>query len=108
MHTSQTKSINQKRSIKFIKQNTFLESIDTIVIVEATTTSITLSITGIGSIIFPKSSGIACTLSLGNKVLHKIIKNKYNEYKNQYEKDQESNIFFDKIFMKTSQDKVIV
>ena len=50
--------------------NTILESVDNIVIIGATSTSITLSITGIGLIILPISAGIACTLSLSNKVLH--------------------------------------
>ena len=58
--------------------NTVLESVDIIIIIGATSTSITLSITGIGFIILPISAGIACTLSLCNKVLHKLIINKYN------------------------------
>ena len=48
-----------------------LESVDTVVVIGATSTSIFLSITGNGLIILPISAGIACTLSLGNKVLHK-------------------------------------
>ena len=60
--------------------NTILESVDSIVIIRATSTSITLSITGIGLIILPISAGIACSLSLGNKVLHKLIIKKYNVY----------------------------
>ena len=65
--------------------NTILESADSIVIIGATSTSITLSITGIGLIILPISAGIACTLSLGNKVLHKININKYNKKNNMNE-----------------------
>ena len=53
--------------------NTVLQSVDSVVIIGATSTSITLSITGIGLIILPISAGIACGLSLGNKVLHKLI-----------------------------------
>ena len=61
--------------------NTVLESVDSIFIIGATSTSITLSITGIGLIFLPKSAGIACTLSLGNKILHRLVINKYNKYK---------------------------
>ena len=50
--------------------NTILESVDGFVIIGATSTSITLSLTGVGIIILPISAGIACTLSLGNKILH--------------------------------------
>ena len=87
--------------------NTILESIDSIVIIGATSTSITLSITGIGLIILPMSAGIACGLSLGNKVLHILIINKYNKYKKQYERDQLTINSFDKLYRKSLQDNVV-
>ena len=74
---------SKKRYKKYKTLNTILESVDSTVIIGATSTSITLSVTGVGLIILPISAGIACTLSLGNKVLHKIIINKYNKYKKQ-------------------------
>ena len=72
---------SKKRYKNYKTLNTILESVDSIVIIAATSTSITLSVTGIGLIVLPISAGIACTLSLGNKVLHKLIINKYNKYK---------------------------
>ena len=87
--------------------NTILESVDSIVIIGATSTSITLSITGVGLIILPISAGIACGLSLGNKILHKKIINKYNKYKKQYEKDQNTIKSFDKLYRKSLQENVI-
>ena len=87
--------------------NTVLDSVDSIVIIAATSTSITLSITGIGLIILPISAGIACGLSLGNKVLHKLIINKYNKYKKLYERDQNTIKSFDKLYRKSLQDNVI-
>ena len=87
--------------------NTVLESVDSIVIIGATSTSITLSITGVGLIILPISAGIACTLSLGNKVLHKLILHKYNKYKKLYERDQQTIKSFDKLYRKSLQDNVI-
>ena len=42
--------------------NTIMESVDTIVIIGAMSTSITLSITGVGLINLPITAGIACTL----------------------------------------------
>ena len=63
-----------------------LESVDSIVTIAATSTSITLSLTGDGLIILPISAGIECTLSLGNKVLQKIIINEYNNNKNNMKK----------------------
>ena len=73
-----------------------LESVDTIVIIEATTTSITLSVSGVGLIVEPISDGVASVLSLGNKILHKIILNKNKKCK-QNVKDQQTNQFFAKV-----------
>ena len=70
---------SKKRYKNYKTLNTIVESVDSIVIIRATSTSITLSITGIGLIVLPISAGIACTLSLGNKVLHELIINKYNK-----------------------------
>ena len=81
---------SKKRYKNYKTLNTILESIDSIVIIGATSTSITLSITRVGLIILPISAGIACTLSLGNKVLHKLILNNYNKYKKLYERDQQT------------------
>ena len=99
------KSNKKYKSYKTL--NTILESVDSIVIIGATSTSITLSITGIGLIFLPMSAGICCTLSLGNKVLHKLIINKYNKYKKQYERDQLTIKFFDKLYRKSLQDNII-
>ena len=53
------------------------------------------------------SAGIACTLSLDNKVLHKLIMNKDTKYQKQYEKDQQTIKSFDKLYRKCSQDNII-
>ena len=72
---------SKKRYKNYKTPNTVLESIDSIVIIGATSISITLSVNGVDLVILPKSVGIACTLSLGNKVLQKISKKKYRKYK---------------------------
>ena len=102
------KNNKSKKRYKIYKTlNTILESVDSIVIIGATATSITLSSTGIGSIILPISAGIACVLSLGDKILHKVILNKYNKYKKQYERDQQTIKSFGKIYRKSLQDNII-
>ena len=100
------KSKKKYKNYKTLK--TVLESLDSIVIIGATSTSITLSITGIGLIVLPISASIACFLSLGNKVLHKLIINKYNKFEKQYERDQQTIKSFDKLYRKSLQDNVIV
>ena len=102
------KNNKSKKKYKNYKTlNTVLESVDSIVIIGATSTSITLSVIGIGLIVLPISAGIACGLSLGNKILHKLIINKYNKYKKQYERDQNTIKSFDKLYRKSLQDNVI-
>ena len=98
---------SKKRYKNYKTLNTILESVDSIVIITATSNSITLSITGVGLIILPISAGVACGLSLGNKALHKLIKNKYNKYKKQYERDQQTIKSFDKLYRRSLQDNVI-
>ena len=104
------KDKNNKSKIRYKNYktlNTVLESVDSIVIFAATSTSISLSVTGIGLLVLPISAGTACGLSLGNKILHKIIINKYKKYKKQYEKDQQTIKSFDKLYRKSLQDNVI-
>ena len=98
---------SKKRYKNYKTMNTILESVDSIVIIGATSTSITLSVTGIGLIVLPKSAGIVCTLSLGNKVLHKLIINKYNKYKKLYERYQNTIKSFDQLYRKSLQDNLI-
>ena len=102
------KNHKSKKKYKNYKTlNTILESVDSIVIIAATSTSITLSVTGFGLIILPISAGIVCGSSLGNKVLHKLIINIYNKYKKQYERDQNTIKSFDKLYRKSLQDNTI-
>ena len=98
---------SKKRYKNYKTLNTVLESVDSIVISATTSTSVTLSVTGFGLIILPISAGIACILSLGNKILHKLIINKYNKYKKQYERDQNTIKSFDELYRKSLQDNVI-
>ena len=98
---------SKKRYKNYKTLNTILESADSIVIIAATSTSITLSVTGIGLIVLPIPAGIACTLSLVNKILHKLIINKYNKYKKLHERDQNTIKSFDKLYRKALQDNII-
>ena len=98
---------SKKRYKNYKTLNTILVSVDSIVIIAATSTSITLSVTDTGLSVLPISAGIACTLSLGNKILHKLIINKNNKYKKKYERDQNTIKSFDKLHRKSLQDNVI-
>ena len=66
-----------------------------------------MSLTAIGLIAIPMSTATACGLSIGNKVVYEIIRNKYNKYKKQLEKDQQTIKSFDKLYRKSSRDNLI-
>ena len=52
---------------------TLFKSFDTFVIIGTTSSSISLSLTGIGLIVIPISTGIACGLTINNKVMYEIF-----------------------------------
>ena len=106
-HFKDKNNKSKKKYKNYKTLNTVLESIDSIIIIGATSSSITLSVTGLGLVVLPISAGFGCALSLGNKVLHKIIINKYNKYKKLYERDQNTIKSFDKLYRKSLQDNVI-
>ena len=98
---------SKKKYKKYKTLTTILKSFDTIVIIATTSTSITLSVTGIGLIAIPISTATACGLSITNKVLYAIVMQKYNKNKKLYEKDQQSIKSFDKLNRKSLQDNMI-
>ena len=94
------KDKNNKSKMKYTQYKaitTKLKSFGTIVIIATTSSSITLSPTGISLIVIPISTASACALSIGKKVLYQIIINKYNKYKKQFEKDQNTFKSFDNL-----------
>ena len=98
---------SEKKYRKYKMITTLLKSFDTFVIIAKTSSSITLSLTGIGLIVIPISTASACVLSVCNKVLYEIIINKYNKYKKLYEKDQQTIKAFDKLYRKSLEDNII-
>ena len=91
------KSINRKRNIRKYKILAIvLKSLDKFVNFATTSSSITLSLTGICLIVIPILAGIACGLTISNKILYEIIMQKYNKYKKQDKKFQQTIKFFDK------------
>ena len=99
------KSIEKYKKDKTI--TTILKSFDTFAIIATTSSSVTLSFTGIGLMAIPTSTSVACGLTISNKVIYEIIINKYNNNKKQYERDQQTMKSFDKLYRKSLQDNVI-
>ena len=98
---------SKKKYKKYKTITTILKSFDTFVIIATTSSFVTLSLKGIGLIVIPISTASACALSIGNKVIYEMIINIYNKYKKQYERDQQTNKSFDKLYRKSLQDIII-
>ena len=76
------KDINNKSKKKDKKHKTktkIPKSIDKFVKIATTTSFFIFSLTRIGLIAIPISTGTACALSIRNKILYEIITNKYNK-----------------------------
>ena len=86
---------------------TILKSIDKFLNTATTSSLITLSLTGIGTLAILISTATACRLSIGNKVLYEIIINKYNKYKETYEKTNKLLNFLTYLIKKALQDNLI-
>ena len=98
---------SKKKYKKYTTITTILKSFDAFLIFTTTSSSITLSLTGVGLIVIPISTASACLLSIVNKVMYEVIINKYNKHKKQYEKDQQTIKSFDKLYRKSLQVKII-
>ena len=59
---------SKKRCDIYFTLTSILESVDTVVITGATTTSVTLLVIGVELILMSSSAGVASVLSLGDKV----------------------------------------
>ena len=77
---------SEKRSRKYKTLTTILKSFDLFVFIATTSSSITLSFTGIGFLALAVLTATVCGLSIGNNVIYEVIKNKYKKYKKQNEK----------------------
>ena len=97
---------SKKKYKKYKTPTTILKSFDTFVIIATTSSSITLSLTGIGFKAIPISTATACGLSVGSKLLYEIIINKYNKFKKHYEKDPLTIKSFDKLYRNSLQNNV--
>ena len=87
------KNNNQKKFKKYKTLTTRLKSFDTFVIIATTSSSIMLSLTGIGLMAVPLSGSIACGLTISNKILYEIVIQKNNKYKNNTKKiNKQSNL----------------
>ena len=76
---------SQKKFEKYIRKTTILKSFDLFVII-ATTSTVTLSVTGIGVIVITISTGVACVLTISNEIVYEIVMLKYGKNKKHYEK----------------------
>ena len=94
--------MNRKRNKSILKTLTLiLKLIDLAVIIGAATTSARLSVTGVGLIVVTNFAGIACALSLGNRVINRIKLNEDKKHRKLYEKNVQTLASFDKFYIES-------
>ena len=64
---------SEKNYKKYKMLTTITKSFGTIVIIATSSTSVTLSVTGVGLIVTPIWTGVACGLTFSNKVKYEIV-----------------------------------
>ena len=84
-----------------------MKSFDIFVIIATTSSSITLSLKGIGLIAISISTATACGLSIGTKVVCEIFISKYNKHKEQIERDQQAIKSFDNLYRTSLENNAI-
>ena len=66
------------------------KTFDTILNVATTSGSVTVFLKGIVLLAIPITTGIACGLTISSKVIFELVSQRYNKYKIQYQKDQQT------------------
>ena len=74
----------EKKHNNFKNLSKILNTIDSIVIIGSTSTSITPSLTGYGLIIVPITAGIGCFITIASKITSEFLKKKEKSYLEKY------------------------
>ena len=77
------KKYNQKYT-KYKLINNLINSLDGIIVIERTSASISLSITGVGIIVVPITAGVGCATGILVKICSSYLKKKEQNYKLKY------------------------
>ena len=101
---------NHKSKKKYRKHKTLttlLKTFDTFVNIATTSSSFTLSLTGISLIAIPISNCLASGLTISNRIVFEMSMQRYSKYRKQCDKDHKTIKSFDKFYRNSLQDNVI-
>ena len=87
--------------------STIIKTVDTFVNIGTTSSSATLSVTGLGLTVLPISTGNISWLKLTSEVLHEKLMKKFNKWWKGYERAQQTINCFDILHRKYLQKNVI-
>ena len=92
---------------KFKTMNKILNTVDSLVIISTTSTSITFSITGFGIITIPIIAGIGCGITITSKIICEYLKTREKFYLENYTLSHITLQEFRKLHQKSLEDNVI-
>ena len=91
----------KKKHNKYKNLNKILNTIDSVVIIGSTSTSITLSVTGYGLIIVPITTGCGCVMTIASKIFSEFLKKKEKSYLEKYTLSHNTLQDFRKLYQKS-------
>ena len=97
----------KKKYNKFKTLNKILNTIDSVVIIGFTSTSITFSLTGFGIITIPIIAGIGCGITITSKIICEYLKTKEKSYLEKYTLSYNTLQDFKKLHQKSLEDNVL-
>ena len=80
-----------RNKIESRTSSTFEKSFNTSVSFATTSISVTYSVTSYGLVVTPKSTGVACAITISNKMLFDLVMGKYKKHENCYDRAEEQN-----------------
>ena len=74
----------KQKYTKYKLINNLIHSLDGIIVIRTTSTSVTLSITGVGIIVVPIAAGVGCATGILGKIFSSYLKKKEQNYELKY------------------------
>ena len=97
----------KKKHNKFKNLNKILNTIDSLVIISSTSTSITFSLTGFGIFTIPIIASVGCGITITSKIICEYLKTKEKYYLEKYTLSHNTLQDFRKLHQKSLEDNVI-
>ena len=91
----------------FKRINLITHSLDTLLIIGVTSTTVTLSVTGVGLIVVPIAAGVGASITISSKLISEVLKIKEKTYYKKYQLALKTLEEYNKLLTKSLEDNKI-